>query len=168
MANIEALMAKLYDGTHHAVLVEKGSVVRYADEEDGMSKQTKVQKENAAVVKHIKGKKTAKHPLAAAAGKTMTKDQAVNAAMKAVEVDKKKRTSGLDAAAQVLAEAKKPMTTKEMVEAMLAQKLWSTGGKTPAATIYSAIIREIATKGKDTRFRKADRGTFELATGKEA
>ncbi len=76
-----------------------------------------------------------------------------------------KRTSGLDAAAQVLAKAKEPLGAKEMVERMLAKGLWRTGGKTPSATIYSAIIREIATKGADARFRKAARGKFELAKG---
>ena len=79
----------------------------------------------------------------------------------------KKRPSGLDAAAQVLKDAKAPLTTKEMVEQMLSKGLWTTAGKTPAATIYSAILREINTKGADARFRKADRGKFELA-GKEA
>jgi len=63
----------------------------------------------------------------------------------------------------VLAEAGEPLNTKEMVERMLAKGLWSTGGKTPAATIYSAILREIATKGADARFRKVARGKFELA-----
>jgi hypothetical protein len=43
---------------------------------------------------------------------------------------------------------------------MLAKSLWKTGGKTPAATIYAAIIREIAQKGKDARFKKVDRGRF--------
>ena len=78
---------------------------------------------------------------------------------------KERKTSGLDAAAQVLAEAGQPMGCKEMVERMLAKGLWQTGGKTPAATIYSAIIREIAVKGDDSRFRKVDRGRFELAKG---
>ena len=73
-----------------------------------------------------------------------------------------KRSSGLDAAAQVLAEAGEPLNTKTMVERMLAQGLWKTGGKTPAATIYAAIIREIAAKGGDARFRKTGRGKFEL------
>jgi restriction system protein len=161
-----ALMAKLHDGTHHAVLVKKGSVVPInRDEEDEMSKQTKVQKQNAAIEKHVKGKRATK------AGKvTATKAEAVNAAMRAVEADKKARPkkegsqmSGLDAAAKVLAEAGKPMSCKEMVETMLAQKLWSTGGKTPQATIYAAVIREIATKKETSRFRKVDRGQFELA-----
>ena len=74
-----------------------------------------------------------------------------------------KRPSGLDAAAEVLAEAKEPLGTKEMVERMLAQGLWQTGGKTPSATIYAAMTREIAAKGDASRFRKMARGKFELA-----
>ena len=93
---------------------------------------------------------------------TMTKAEAVNAAMQAVEKDKKKRASGLDAAAQVLADAGEPLNTAEMVKRMLAKGLWKTNGKTPAATIYAAIIREIAVKGDKARFRKVERGKFEL------
>ena len=73
------------------------------------------------------------------------------------------KLSGLDAAAQVLAEAKEPLDTKTMVERMLAKSLWQTKGKTPAATIYAAIIREIARKGDASRFRKVDRGKFAVA-----
>ena len=71
-----------------------------------------------------------------------------------------KPMSGLDAAAKVLADAKEPMNAKTMVETMLAKGMWQTGGKTPQATIYAAIIREIAAKGKDARFKKTDRGLF--------
>ncbi len=71
--------------------------------------------------------------------------------------------SGLDAAAQVLGEAGEPLNTKEMVDRMLAQGLWKTGGRTPASTIYAAILRECATKGDKARFRKVARGKFELA-----
>jgi hypothetical protein len=71
------------------------------------------------------------------------------------------RLSCIDAAAKVLSEAKEPMTTRALIEAMAAKKFWtSPGGKTPAATLYSAILREITTKGKDARFKKADRGLF--------
>ena len=77
------------------------------------------------------------------------------------KVDKPKRVSGLDAAAKVLEETGQPMNAKEMVEAALAKNLWkSPGGKTPHATVYSAIIREIAAKGSESRFRKAERGRF--------
>ena len=74
---------------------------------------------------------------------------------------KAKKTSALDAAAQVLAAAGEPMNTRQMIEAMAAKKLWtSPGGKTPHATLYSAILREINEKGKDARFMKTERGQF--------
>jgi hypothetical protein len=48
-----------------------------------------------------------------------------------------------------------------MIDAMAEQKLWtSPGGKTPWATLFSAILREIATKGEDARFKKTERGKF--------
>jgi hypothetical protein len=97
-------------------------------------------------------------------GRGTTKADAVADAMAAAHADKVVRTSGLDAAAQVLAAAGKPMTTQEMVKAMFDQGLWTSNGKTPAATIYSAIIREIAAKGTDARFRKTDRGLFEVSS----
>jgi hypothetical protein len=74
-----------------------------------------------------------------------------------------KRASGLDAAAQVLKDAGEPLNTKTIVERALAKGLWKTGGKTPGATIYSAILREMKTKGADARFKKAERGKFTLA-----
>jgi hypothetical protein len=74
---------------------------------------------------------------------------------------KPKRVSALDAAAQVLADAGQPMRAKEMIDAMAERGLWSSpGGKTPEATLYAAIIREIATKGDAARFRKVERGQF--------
>ena len=74
---------------------------------------------------------------------------------------KEPKASALDAAARVLAEAKEPLTTKQMIEAMAAKGYWtSPSGKTPHATLYSAIIREISVKGKDARFQKTERGHF--------
>ncbi len=73
------------------------------------------------------------------------------------------KLSGLDAAAQILAKAKEPMGCKDMAEQAIAKELWSPGGKTPHATLYAAIIREIAKKGKGARFVKVDRGRFQLA-----
>jgi hypothetical protein len=71
--------------------------------------------------------------------------------------------SALDAAAKVLGEAKEPMNTKQMIEQMAAKRYWtSPGGKTPHATLYSAILREIDTKGSDARFKKTERGMFAL------
>jgi hypothetical protein len=74
---------------------------------------------------------------------------------------KEKKLSAIDAAAKVLAEADEPMNTKEMVDAMATKGYWtSPGGKTPHATLYSAIIREISVKGNDARFTKTERGKF--------
>ena len=75
----------------------------------------------------------------------------------------KKKPSLLDLTAEVLAEADEPMNTKAIVEKVLASGRWQTKGKTPAATLYSAIIREISKKGNDARFEKVERGTFQLA-----
>jgi len=84
-------------------------------------------------------------------------------AKKTAAPKKERKMSGLDAAAKVLAEAGAPMNTKDIVETAATKGYWKTNGKTPAATIYAAIIREIATKGKDARFKKTDRGLFTVA-----
>src|SRR5437588_13069514 len=75
--------------------------------------------------------------------------------------------SCLNAAAKVLAEKGEPMSCKEMIDAMAAKGYWTTpGGKTPHATLYSSIAREIRDKGKDSRFKKSERGKF-ASTGVE-
>jgi hypothetical protein len=75
-----------------------------------------------------------------------------------------KKVSCLDAAARVLAEAGEPLNAKQMIDAMASKGYWtSPGGKTPHATLYSAILREITTKGNDSRFRKTERGKFAAA-----
>ena len=51
---------------------------------------------------------------------------------------------------------------RAVVERAIEKGYWKTGGKTPAATVYAAIIREIAKKGDASRFAKADRGKFTL------
>ena len=71
-------------------------------------------------------------------------------------------TTGRDA--QVLAAKGEPMACKEIVETMLAKGMWTTGGKTPAATIYSAMLREIDGKPGESRFVKTGRGLFALTT----
>ncbi len=72
-----------------------------------------------------------------------------------------KKMSALDAAAKVLSGSKEPLRAKEMIEQMAARGYWkSPGGKTPAATLYAAMTREINTKGKDARVKKTDRGLF--------
>ena len=72
-----------------------------------------------------------------------------------------RKPSGLDFAALVLADSKEPLNAKTIAERAIASG-WKTNGKTPHATIYAAIIREISQKGKDARFEKVDRGQFKL------
>ncbi len=73
------------------------------------------------------------------------------------------KLSALQAAVRVLAEAGRPMTCREMIDAMAAKGYWSSpAGKTPANTLYAAILRELQTKADQSRFRKVDRGRFDL------
>jgi len=76
---------------------------------------------------------------------------------------KKERNSLINLAAKVLAESGEPLNCQQMVERVLATGLWQTEGKTPAATLASAILREITKKGEAARFRKVDRGKFVAA-----
>jgi hypothetical protein len=89
-----------------------------------------------------------------------TPAQAKTRSKKAKE-PKAKKASALDAAIRVLEEAGQPMTCPEMIEAMAAKGYWaSPGGKTPAATLYSAILRETQIKGNASRFVKTERCKF--------
>src|SRR5207245_2300831 len=91
------------------------------------------------------------------------KAEAEAEAEKAAKEPKPKKTSALDAAAKVLAESGEAMTTQAMIEAMAAKDYWSSpGGATAAATLYSAILRELSTKGEQARFVKTQRGKFGL------
>ena len=75
-----------------------------------------------------------------------------------------KKLSALDAAARVLGESGQPMNCQEMIETMATKGYWtSPAGKTPGATLSSAILRELKMKGTDARFRKTERGKFALA-----
>ena len=75
-----------------------------------------------------------------------------------------KKLSALDAAAKVLAETGQAMTCAALIEAMAAKGYWtSPGGKTPSATLYSAILKELKTKGANARFKKTGRGLFARA-----
>jgi hypothetical protein len=74
-----------------------------------------------------------------------------------------RKLSQIEAAVEVLRAAGEPMTCKAMVEAMTAKKLWaSPAGKSPDATLYASILRQLARKGKDARFVKAAPGRFAL------
>lgn len=86
----------------------------------------------------------------------MSKKAATKKATKSASIKKAKSAEGklsaLDAAAKVLGESSEPMTTGAMIEAMAATGYWSSpNGQTPAATLYSAILREIGNKGAEAR-----------------
>ena len=121
-----------------------------------------------ATKKTTKSDKTKKAKKAEAAAPV---EQADNAAAtpaktkaKKAKEPKAKKTSALDAAVRVLEESGQSMTCPEMIAAMTAKRYWaSPKGQTPAATLYSAVLREIKAKGKDARFVKTERGKFALA-----
>ncbi len=107
-------------------------------------------------------KKAAAAPAKAAAQRRMQdggKDPVAKIAAKA------DRMSGLDLAAKVLAEAGEPLAAKQIADRVLAAG-WKTRGKTPEATLYAAIVREIAAKGDQARFRKIERGRFVAAASR--
>jgi hypothetical protein len=117
--------------------------------------------------KTTKTARNAKKPAKARTAKPAAKNATVaKHAAKESKTDAKK-LSQMAAAVAVLTKASEPMNCKAMVEAMSQQGLWtSPGGKTPEATLYASILREINAKGKDARFVKVERGQFALATRK--
>ncbi len=113
-------------------------------------------KDTAAKDTPAKGQ-TAKDPVAK---DSVVKDSAVKDV-----VAQGKKLSALDAAAKVLQEAGGPLNCTQLIEAMAAKGYWSSpAGKTPAATLYAAIVREIKTKGAGARFTKTQRGLFAFQT----
>ncbi len=122
-----------------------------------MKKSKKIARPTTAV------KASAKAPVAKDKAATTTTAATIRKgkAKKAGGEPKPKRVSALDAAAQVLAKAGKPMRAQELIAAMAEQGLWkSPGGKTPHATLYAAMLREVVAKGEGARFSKVDRGLF--------
>jgi hypothetical protein len=74
-----------------------------------------------------------------------------------------KKLSAVDAAAKVLGETGQAMNCQELIAAMAAKGYWSSPqGRTPAGTLYAAVLRELKTKGDIARFRKTERGKFAL------
>jgi hypothetical protein len=71
------------------------------------------------------------------------------------------KLSAMGAAHAVLSASKEPMNVKAIIEQMAKQGLWtSPGGKTPHSTLAAALMRDIAAKGRESRFKKVDRGLF--------
>ena len=88
--------------------------------------------------------------------------KAAAVAAKAAKPKGERKGGVLDAAVKVLQAAGKPMHCVDIIKEALAKGLWQTKGATPAATLYAAIIREVAAKATASRFRKTGRGLFEL------
>lgn len=77
------------------------------------------------------------------------------------EPPRPKRMSALDAAAAVLQETGQALRSGELILAMAERGLWeSPGGKTPAATLYAAMMREANTQGDASRFKRVEHGKF--------
>jgi hypothetical protein len=75
-----------------------------------------------------------------------------------------KPMSLLDAAAHILSLGTgDPMRCKDIVALAVQRGLWTPRtGKTPASTLYAAILREVTAKGEASRFVKTERGKFAL------
>ena len=58
----------------------------------------------------------------------------------------------LDAAAVVLRESKMALSTREIIEIVVAQGLWESTGATPWATLNAALNRDIQANGAESRF----------------
>ena len=106
-------------------------------------------------------KTTKGNPRAAATKVGESKPEPKGKAPTPMKAPTPKRLSALDAAAKVLDSSPRPMNTTDMIAEMEAKGLWtSPNGKTPGASLYAAIAREIAGKGERSRFKKVDRGMF--------
>jgi hypothetical protein len=131
--------------TSTAPKAKKSKAAKEAKPEDGKQAEPKAEE---AKLEGSKGEE------AKASGKTPK-------AKKAKAAPKPKKLSAIDAAVKVLSEAGEPMNCQDMIKAMAEKGYWtSPGGKTPAATLYSAILRELQTKGNAARFKKTERGKF--------
>ena len=95
-----------------------------------------------------------------AAGKTKAPKKAREPKPKKEKTAGGRGMSGLDAAAKILQDAGEPLRCKAIVEAIFAKGLWKSDGKTPWATLYSAMAREARDRGAKSRFKKTDRGLF--------
>lgn len=76
--------------------------------------------------------------------------------------------SQLDAAYVALSKAPEPLSIPDLLAAIKKGGLWkSENGKTPGATLSAALIREIAKKGSDSRFRKTAPGRYAAVVREE-
>ena len=119
-------------------------------------------KKNATKAKAAAKSDPDRVPLTQAMKKTVAIKPKMNVKRRkaAVGEGKPKKLSCLSAAAQVLKSEAKPLNCKGMIDLMFSRKLWHSDAPTPAATLYSAILREVTNKKDKARFKKIDRGLF--------
>lgn len=127
---------------------------------DGLRAQHKADQENA----RLRDNRDASDDGMTASERAMSESAKDAKQTKARTTKKREGMSCLDAAAKVLEETGEPMNTKAMVEAMAAKGYWTSDAPTPAATLYSGILRELQKKGDASRFTKVERGKFILAS----
>lgn len=175
VAEIDARLAgngPIHEGT---VLRGDGKRIRVTvprdeprDHEEPSPKERANNAANLAAARATKGPKAAKPATKAKASakRAHGPTSRPTAGAKKPAFKRPKRLSALDAAAQVLAGASKPMNSADLITAMASRGLWSSpGGKTPEATLYAAMTREIAKKGTAARFKKHSRGLFVARKG---
>src|SRR5690606_35577021 len=106
-----------------------------APSRENLKAQHKADQENA----RLRDERSASTDGMTASERAMTKSEKVTKP-RPTKTSKRSSPSLIQAAIQVLGQNKEPMTCTQMVDAILAQKLWSSTGKTPAQTLYSAIL----------------------------
>jgi restriction system protein len=67
-----------------------------------------------------------------------------------------------EAIAWVLKEAGRPLSYREIARRAIEQGRWSTGGKTPEATVNAQITTDIKKKGEKSLFRRVSPGVYEF------
>ena len=70
--------------------------------------------------------------------------------------------NALDAAEQVLRDAREPLHYRDLTKRMLEGELWETRGKTPWVTVNARLAVDIRRRGKDSRFCRTAPGVFAL------
>ena len=68
--------------------------------------------------------------------------------------------TALDAAWQILKDAKTALTCKEIIKRAEKRKYHRSNGATPHYSLHTALLREIQNKGEKARFIKVGRGLF--------
>lgn len=133
---------------------------------------TKKTTKRPATKKSTAKKASTKKPAAKKSGEALRKEairsidanlDSIDSAPKATKPARKpkpdRKPSGLDLAASALQAFGEPMSAKDIAQRAI-DAGWATSGKTPHATLYAAMIREIRDKGEASRFVKVDRGRF--------